>query len=83
MIKDITIRRITCDRCNSSFEYESKDEQKLTMSNKFIVLYSADLKRISHSWHLCNTCYKSFINWLAFGDDTKTRPEKLRGSDNG
>ena len=71
MIKDIKIRRITCDRCNSSYEYEVKDEQKLHMRNKFIVLYASDSAERTLSWHLCNTCYKSFINWLALLDDTK------------
>lgn len=67
MIKDIKIRRITCDRCQSSFEYEVINEHKLKIHNKFVFLSSSS-PDAQNTWDLCNTCYKSFINWLAFED---------------
>ena len=82
MITDIKIRRITCDRCNSSYEYEVNNEPKIKLHDKFVFISSSSPDTKS-TWDLCSNCYNSLINWLAFGDDTKTRPEKLRGSDNG
>ena len=68
MIREIKIRRITCDRCQSSFEYEVKNEPQLKIHNKFVFLSSSSTDAQQGTWDLCNTCYKSFINWLAFED---------------
>lgn len=67
MIQDIKIRRITCDRCQSSFEYDATNEHKLKIHDKFVFLSSSSTDD-QCTWDLCNTCYKSFINWLAFED---------------
>ena len=81
MITEIKIRRITCDRCNSSYEYEVAKESKVMLHDRFTFLSSSETTGPS-TWDLCHTCYMSFLAWINF-DDTKTRPEKLRGSDNG
>lgn len=79
MIEDIRIRRVTCDRCNSSFEY--LEDNKFVLTDKFAYINSL-MEEDYHQWDLCRTCYMSLLSWLNI-DGTKTRPEKLRGSDNG